>query len=475
MTYGEYYALEKSKKIAIQPDLLKHLQFCDSRRQQFIDDLNDAVKIKSVSGNYDHIKDMIHMIKFVEGWMIRLGIAYECFYIGFHELDGKRVRLPPVILASIGNDRTKKTVCIYGYLDVPLPDESKWNTDPWVVTQIDKFLYGNGVASGKSALMCWFHAIEGILTTSKLPINIKFIIESMHHCRSEGLDEFLMTKKLDFLCNIDYVVMCDSQWIGEKYPCITYGAVGIIHAQVTIEKVEGSDTEPKDDADKIFDTLIGDRGHVLIPEFSDTVMQISPDEEMLYEKIQDFDVTELAPNLEPFQKDWDQVKLLMHFWRLPSIYIEPTQICTCDKKDFSVVKKDFMIKIVPNQAVEKIIQLTNKHITNTAEKMGIKNKIEMDVPTFTRPWLENSRTPNYTAARRATIQIYKEDPSMIRDDRAYVIMNILQKIVDKNILLLPLGNKDINAGRENENITLKNYQEGTKLLAAYLFQLGYIG
>lgn len=75
--------------------------------------------------------------------------------------------------------------------------------------------------------MMWFHVLAAFQSSKvPLPVNIKFIIESMHTQRSEGLDEFLLTKKLDYLFDIDYVVVCDSEWIGEKYPCIVYGGVG---------------------------------------------------------------------------------------------------------------------------------------------------------------------------------------------------------------------------------------------------------
>lgn len=103
----------------------------------------------------------------------------------------------------------------------------KWKTNPWTVTEVDKRIYGNGVASGKGVLIMWFHVLAAFQCAHvPLPLNIKFIIESMHTHRSEGLDEFLLTKKLDYLFDVDYVVSCESEWIGEKYPCVVYGGVG---------------------------------------------------------------------------------------------------------------------------------------------------------------------------------------------------------------------------------------------------------
>jgi hypothetical protein len=59
---------------------------------------------------------------------------------------------------------------------------------------------------------------------------------------------------------------------------------------------------------------------------------------------------------------------------------------------------------------------------------------------------------------------------MIREDRARVLLTILDRVLESNILLLPLVSRGSNAGGDNENITVRIFYESTKLLAAYLFQ-----
>lgn len=108
------------------------------------------------------------------------------------------------------------------------PEGQEWATDPWTVTEIDRVLFGKGVAFGKGPLICWFHAIEAYQKHNlELPVNIKFIIESMREHNSDGLDELLHSQKQTFLTNIDLVVLCDTEWLGPKYPCLSYGCRGI--------------------------------------------------------------------------------------------------------------------------------------------------------------------------------------------------------------------------------------------------------
>lgn len=295
--YGEYYAQHQSKKIAIQPNLMKILQYIDSHRGKFLRDLGAAVKIKSVSGDLKYREELQKMIDFTQDWLFKLGLKYERFNIGFHELEGKKVRLPTAILASLGSDPKKKTLLIYVHLDVKEPSKN-WRTDPWAVTQEGNYIYGCGVAQGKATLIAWFHVIEAFQQNKlDFPLNLKFIIESMYHHNSEGIADFLALRKHDFFVNIDHIIVCDSEWIGEKHPCIIYGTIGVIHYDMYIEKVPESKTDPRDDMVNIFKEIVDAEERILIPHFEDIVTQITPEEEKMYEDICDFNVEDIRYDL----------------------------------------------------------------------------------------------------------------------------------------------------------------------------------
>ena len=50
----------------------------------------------------------------------------------------------------------------------------------------------------------------------------------------------------------------------------------------------------------------------------------------------------------------------------------------------------------------------------------------------------------------------------------------VQEATGKNVLLLPMGSSDDGAHSQNEKIDIRNYIEGTKLLAAYLWEVSKI-
>ncbi|GLV32802.1 Cytosolic non-specific dipeptidase 2 [Carabus blaptoides fortunei] len=402
-------------------------------------------------------------------WMNKLGIKWECFDIGWHEIDDLCYQLPQVILARTESCSKKKTLCIYSNLDVSSPKDQHWNTDPWELTEKDGKLYGKGAASGKGTLLSWFHAIHAYRRRQiDLPVNIKFIIESMNECNSKGLEEFLKQQKPTFLADICNIVIADSEWLGENYPCLIYGITGSCKFQVTAEKLENSD--PEKDMDSIFATIVDSDGKIVLPHFSDHVDHITPAEEKLYDSI-DFDFEEIRPTLPPNQQHWDKVQMLMNFWRLPAITVNDAEECRCENSDQNILKRNFVLKIVPKQVPDNIARLVTSHIYNVCQQINCQSKVSCELLSSSRPWLVDFTHPNYKAATRATIQVYGVEPNMIRQDNEIPIILMLQKIIDRNILLLPLGSSSCNAHSGNENITLRNLYDGTKLLIAYLYQL----
>lgn len=51
---------------------------------------------------------------------------------------GEEIPLPPIVLGRLGSDPGKKTVCIYGHLDVqPANIDDGWDTEPFTLVEKD--------------------------------------------------------------------------------------------------------------------------------------------------------------------------------------------------------------------------------------------------------------------------------------------------------------------------------------------------
>lgn len=68
--------------------------------------------------------------------------------------------MPPVLLAELGSDPQKATVCFYGHLDVqPARQEDGWLADPYALTEVDGKLYGRGATDNKGPVLAWINAV----------------------------------------------------------------------------------------------------------------------------------------------------------------------------------------------------------------------------------------------------------------------------------------------------------------------------
>jgi nonspecific dipeptidase len=127
-----------------------------------------------------------------------------------------------VIFATFGSDPKKKTVLIYGHLDVqPAKKEDGWDTEPFKLTDIDGKLYGRGATDDKGPVLGWIHAIEAYQEQKvEIPVNIKFVLEAMEESGSEGLERLLNNEKNAFLKGVDMVCISDNYWLGKTKPCL---------------------------------------------------------------------------------------------------------------------------------------------------------------------------------------------------------------------------------------------------------------
>ena len=89
--------------------------------------------------------------------------------------DGYEIPFPPIILGTLGTDPAKKTVCVYGHLDVqPAAKADGWDTEPFKMVEKDGKLYGRGATDDKGPVLAWLKAIEAFQTLGiDIPVNLK--------------------------------------------------------------------------------------------------------------------------------------------------------------------------------------------------------------------------------------------------------------------------------------------------------------
>lgn len=209
----------------VYPIILLVNRHFDANKARYIDAFREAVTIKSVSV-WPHCRpDVQRMVDWIAAKLKALGAEVELADLGTQTfVDGQVLASANAILGVLGKDPSKKTVCVYGHLDVqPALRSDGWDSEPFLLTEKDGKLYGRGATDDKRPVLSWIHAIEGYQTLGiPLPVNIKFVFEAMEEYDSSSLEPYLLTRKDDFFKAVDYVCISDNYWLGKDKPGMTY-------------------------------------------------------------------------------------------------------------------------------------------------------------------------------------------------------------------------------------------------------------
>merc|ERR1719367_564277 len=430
------------------------------------------------------------MIEWAGNELKGLGASVEYADVGMQTLhDGTQIKLPPVLMAQLGNDPAKKTVLLYGHLDVqPALMSDGWDYEPFVLTRVDGKLYGRGSTDDKGPVLGWLHALQAYKALGiDVPVNIKFCFEGMEESGSEGLDDLLMSRKdTDFMRQVDYVCISDNYWLGKKKPCLTYGLRGICYFFIEIKCCAkdlhsgvfgGTVHEGMADLVYMMNTLLDKDGNILVEGLMDPVAKVTDEELAKYETI-DFDVHDYKNDLKTAKlvNDKDKVKTLMARWRFPSLSLHGIEGAFSEPGSKTVIPRKvigkFSIRIVPDQTPEYVEGVVKKYLEKQWAKRGSTNTCNVSMGHGGKCWVSDVNHPNDRAGKAATKMVYGVDPDLTREGGSIPVTLTLQETTGKNVILLPMGACDDGAHSQNEKIDVRNYIEGTKLLGAYLHELG---
>lgn len=196
-----------------------------------------------------------------------------------------------------------------------------------------------------------------------------------------------------------------------------------------------------------------------------------------YENIQ-FDVADYKNDIKApkLVHEGDKIKTLMSRWRFPSLSLHGIEGAFSDSGAKTVIPRKvvgkFSIRIVPNQTPEGVEKLVVDYVNKMWKERGSTNSMKASMFHGGRCWMADPDHPNYLAGRRATKMVYGVEPDLTREGGSIPVTLTLQEATGKNVILLPMGACDDGAHSQNEKLNVRNYIEGTKLLGAYMHELG---
>ena len=349
--------------------------------------------IPSISSELDaHLGDIVIMMEYAKGEIERLGGS--CSLIPNPDASATRA-LPPILTANFGSDPSKKTICVYGHLDVqPASKEDGWLSEPFELTERDGKLFGRGSTDDKGPALSWLWAIEAFQEIGiELPVNVKIVFEGMEEYGSEGFFTFIRDSAATggFFSDVDFFCISDNYWLGKNKPCLTYGLRGISYFHLTVQGCEqdlhsgvygGTVHEAMTDLIRLMGTLVDSSGKILIEGIMDDVKPVTKDENALYDPI-DF-------SIEDYKEDCkvktisdklihdNKKSLLMARWRYPSLSLHGIEGAFSGAGMKTVIPAKvtgkFSIRLVPDQDPGRIENAVREHINREFSKVSMAPK-----------------------------------------------------------------------------------------------------
>lgn len=451
-------------------DLKKVSDYINANNSSYIEELKNFLRIKSISTDENHKKDMLKGAEFVSK---KLNDA------GMNKVRIIKTNGHPLVYTEWLNAPGKPTVLIYGHYDVqPVDPIELWDTPPFEPTIRNGKIYARGATDDKGQIYMHVKSVEAYLKIiGKLPVNVKFIIEGEEEIGSNNLEEFV--KKNTKLLKCDAILISDTALYAPGVPTITLGLRGIAYMEVEVTGPNrdlhsgtfgGAVANPINVLAEMISKMMDKNGHISIPGFYDDVIKVSKKERERF--------SELKFSEKKYAKEINvrELKGEKGYSTLERMWVRPTLDCNGIIGGFteagaktvlpSKVTAKISMRLVPNQNPKKIAKLFIKYVKQIAPKsVRVKvREIHGGYPIVTP--MNNKAT---IAASKAMARAFGKKTVYMREGGSIPIVTVFAKQLNSIPVLMGLGLNTENLHSPNEHFDLNHFHLGI-LSSAYFFE-----
>lgn len=251
------------------------LEYAQRNNERFVDELIEFLAIPSISTSPENNADVRRGAEWVAAQLRALGMDnVQILPTGGH---------PVVYGEQLKAGKDAPTVLVYGHYDVqPVDPLELWTSDPFKAEVRGENLYARGSSDMKGQVIASLKAVEAIVKTGQLPVNLKWLIEGEEEIGSLNLGEFI--KKNKSLLKADVCINPDAGLINKDSPTITYGLRGLAYFEIRIFGPDrdlhsglfgGTVHNPAQALAELISGMHDKKGRITLPGFYDNVRKSS--------------------------------------------------------------------------------------------------------------------------------------------------------------------------------------------------------
>lgn len=448
------------------------LECAGENRERFLADLKEIVAIPSVSMQDEHKDDMVRAAKWLTARLTKLGME---------NVQLLPTEKHPVVFGEwLKAGEEAPTVLIYGHYDVqPVDPLDLWDTQPYGAVQQGDLLFGRGTSDMKGQVIATLVAVESIVRTSGLPVNIKWLFEGEEEIGSPSMEAFLPRHK--GLLAADFCLNPDAGMIAADKPTITYGLRGLAYFEVHVWGPKhdlhsglygGTVHNPAQALIELVAGMHDENGRITLPGFYDNVRPISAEEHADMEKL---------PMSEDFYKSQTGVPEL---WGEPE-YLPVERVGarpTLEVNGFlsgytgagskTVLPAKAMTKLscrlVPDQDPHEVHKQLLQYVQDNAPK-----SIHWEVKLLNAgPAAITDRSlPAIQSMAQAMETVWGQPPLFVREGGSIPVVAHLQNILGAESILCGSSLPEDNVHAPNERLHLPTWYKGIDALIHFFYNL----
>jgi len=449
------------------------LDYAQQNRERFLDDLVKIVAIPSVSMQEEHKDDLVRAAEWLAAHLTKIGMDnVQLLPTGKH----------PVVFGEwMKAGDGAPTVLIYGHYDVqPVDPLDLWKTKPYEATRQGDLLYGRGTSDMKGQAIATLAAVESIMRTSSLPVNVKWLFEGEEEMGSVSMEAFLPKHKDLFAA--DFCLNPDAGMIAADKPTITYGLRGLAYFDVFVWGPEhdlhsglygGTVHNPAQALIELIAGMHDENGSITLPGFYDPVRPISAEEHA--------DMARLPQNVAFYQEQtgvpqlWGEPNYLPveRVGARPTLEVNGFLSGYTGEGSKTVLPAKAMAKIscrlVPDQTPHEVHkQLLAYMEANAPKTIKWEVKLLNAAPTA----ITDRDLPAVKSMAQAMETVWGVRPLFKREGGSIPVVSLLQDTVGAESVLFGASLPEDNVHAPNERLHLPTWYKAIDAIIHFFYNLG---
>ena len=433
-------------------------------KDRFLSELFDLLRIPSISARAENKGDMIRCAESIKQHLLKAGASKAVVY----QTEGH-----PVVYGEKIIDASLPTVLAYGHYDVQPADPLElWNSDPFEPVIKDGKIFARGSADDKGQFFMHIKALETLVATNTLPVNMKFIIEGEEEMGSPNLAKFVRQNK--DLLKADVILISDTSMLSIENPSIDAGVRGLSYIQIEVTGANrdlhsgvygGAVANPINVLAKMIASCHDENNHITIPGFYDDVavasaedrkkMALAPFDESAYMK--DLGITKLVGEKGYTTNERTGIRPTIEVNGIWGGYTGEGSKTVLPAKAYAKISA----RLVPNQSSKKITEKLFSYFKSIAPA-GVTIKVEEHHGG--EPYVTPIDSIEYKAASMAIKETFGKEPIPVRGGGSIPICALFEEVLGIKIVFMGFGLDSDNLHSPNEKYDLVNFYKGIETI-----------